>query len=84
MEEEILICECSSPEHIVIISYDKETNLAYVLVHLANHKLWKRLKIAFRYILGKKSIYGSFEEVVLSEHHVDKLENLVDRLKNKE
>jgi hypothetical protein len=38
----------------------------FIEVHLTPLPLWQRVKNAVRYVLGKRSKYGDFEEILLS------------------
>jgi hypothetical protein len=42
-----------------------EAPVAYVEIHLAKLPLWKRLRYALAYVLGRQSDTGAFEEIVL-------------------
>ena len=37
----------------------------FIEVHLAPLPLWRRLSNAVRYIVGRRSRYGDFEEIIL-------------------
>lgn len=80
MEEsnlEILICHCSSLEHQVAFEYDEESKLVYLRPKLITHKnFFMRLRHAIRYILGYKSKFGEFDEIILKEEDVLKLKSL--------
>lgn len=78
--EEWIICECSSLEHFMRISYEPDFDeCVYVTIHLSSLSFWQRLKLGIRYILGYKSRYGNFEEIVLSK---EKLKKVIDVLSN--
>lgn len=64
MKRTFFVCHCGSLEHLIVVSGDEDC--AYVEVHLAPMPLLKRIINAFRYIVGRRSRYGDFEEVVLS------------------
>lgn len=38
----------------------------FMEIHLSPLPFWRRVKNAARYILGKRSLYGDFEEICLS------------------
>ena len=40
----VLICDCSSREHQIIIEHDNEDNLTYCHIHLVKNGFWRRLK----------------------------------------
>jgi hypothetical protein len=80
----ILICGCNSPQHQIIIRPDDEDKLIYCHIHLAEHKFWKRFKIAINYILGYKSRYGDWEEFILTPQHQTDIRNIADKLEQYE
>ena len=49
----VLICDCSSREHQIIIEHDNEDNLTYCHIHLVKHGFWRRLKAGLKYIFGR-------------------------------
>jgi hypothetical protein len=50
-------------EHIFFVCADKDD--LFIEVHLAPLPLWRRLSNAVRYIVGRRSRYGDFEEIIL-------------------
>jgi len=82
MKNEILVCECSSLEHMVVIRYDDED--VYLGVHLTKRSFLDRLKYGIKYIFGYQSTYGAFEEVILHKDHLEGFENIVKELKFKQ
>ncbi len=83
---DILICDCSSEEHQLLIRYDDndETPEVYVNVHLTKKPFWERVRYAIDYIFGRQSKYGAFDEVILGPQHITSLQSVVDHLKNVE
>ncbi len=76
---DILICQCHSVDHQVVIQQiDDEI---YLNVHLVNISLWKRIWLAIRYVFGLKDTYGHFEEFIINPDDADKLQNIVDVLR---
>ena len=75
---EILVCDCNSTEHQLVIMYDEEDNLDYVHINLNRISFWKRIK----YLFGYQCKYGAFEEVILSKKHLSQLKDLVNKLEN--
>lgn len=82
--QEIFVCECSSAEHQIVFDYDKEDNLVYCHIHLANHSLWNRIKQGIKYILGYKCRYGHWDEFIWKIEHADKLLEIGNKLKQLE
>ena len=80
--EILLVCDCSSCEHQLIVSWNNDDNEVYVHVHLANYSgFWKRLWHGLKYAFGYKSRYGAFDEVILRKEDADNLQKVVDHLK---
>ena len=78
--ERWIVCECGSLEHFIVLSYETEggfDDTVYVTIHLSNLPFWQRLKLGVLYILGRKSRYGNFEEVLLDK---TKLKEVIDTL----
>jgi hypothetical protein len=83
-EPEVVLCDCSSTEHQIIIIKDIDEVIgreAYVQIHLSKLSFFKRLIYAIKYIFGYKCRYGCFEEFIISRDNVDKLEDLVTFIK---
>ena len=51
-------------QHSFVVSADEED--LFIEVHLTPLPLWGRVKNAVRYVFGSRSIYGDFEEILLS------------------
>lgn len=83
--EELFICQCGDPSHQFIIAADKDTiegACAFVSVHLnREHSIFKRIWAAIKYVFGRRSIYGDFDEVIINPNDADKLQKVVDFLK---
>lgn len=79
--EKLLLCECNSIEHQIVISYDEEDNIAYVEYHLTKLPFFKRLVCGIKYIFGKRSKYGDFGEVLLGKKYGDYFIELGTKLK---
>lgn len=77
MKRTLFVCRCYSIEHSFVVSADDED--AFIEVHLASKPLWSRVKNAIRYVLGLKSKWGDFEEILLSpEQALDLGDKLVE------
>ena len=73
MNTELILCECSSMEHqMVFVHFDEEPDVIYVQVHLAKRPFWKRVGSAIRYILGRRSRYGDWDEIIVSRERLKK------------
>ncbi len=76
----VLICECSSREHQIIIEHDNEDNLTYCHIHLVKNGFCRRLKAGLKYIFGYKCRYGQWEEFIFKPEHANQLRELSDLL----
>jgi histidyl-tRNA synthetase len=82
--EELLVCECGSSEHQMIMRFfedAKNDTSIYVDIHLVKRSLLYRIKYAFKYIFGYKSRFGAWDEIILGEQHIEKLELIVNQMK---
>lgn len=84
--QELLLCECASSEHQMIMRYfeDDLESTVYVDVHLVKKSFWERVKYAIKYIFGYKSKYGAWDEILLGPQHIKSLESVVKYLKESE
>lgn len=80
--QEMLTCKCGDPSHQMVIGYYlDEFEEVYLSVHLVReHNLFKRFWIALKYVFGRRSIYGDFDEIVLSPLDAPKLQKVVNHL----
>ena len=84
MQQETLICQCSSMEHQFSFMWIEDKELegeVYMEIHLAKLSFWDRLKHGVKYIFGYRCRYGDFDEVTLKKEDVHKLEKIVEFLK---
>ena len=73
----LFVCRCFSIEHSFVVSADEED--VFIEVHLSSAPLWTRVKNAVKYVLGQKSTWGDYEEVLLSpEQALDLGDRLVE------
>ena len=81
---EVLLCECNSPEHVVVFQYWKNDNdyeEVYMAFHLRPAPLKRRIVNAVKYIFGHRSKYGEFDEVILKPADYVKMQKVADYLK---
>ena len=77
MKRTLFVCKCYSLEHSFVVSGDDED--LFIEVHLASVPFWKRVKNAVCYVLGRKSQWGDFEEILLSpEQALDLGDKLIE------
>jgi hypothetical protein len=82
---DLILCECSCDEHQMIFKYDDDPDWENVFIsyYLLSDTFWGKIKTAFRHILGHKSRYGDFGEIILGadDDTIEKFENVVKHLK---
>lgn len=78
----LVLCDCGSAEHQLIIHHDLEDKLVFVHFHLNKRPFWRRVILGIKYIFGYRSRYGHFDEIVLNSTHAEQFQNLVDTLKD--
>ena len=81
-----LICECHSADHLILLNYweDDIGGDVYMSIHLKKRSFRSRLYYGIKYIFGRQSRYGAFDEIIIRSQDVDKLERVVKYLKKKE
>lgn len=77
-----LLCECLSPHHRIMFIYWPDEDEVYVTVNLHTGNLWHRIKTAIKYIFGKTSPYGEFDEIILRKSDYEKVFDIAKHLKN--
>ena len=83
-ENELFICDCHSPEHQFILSYDEDLNIIYMHVHIINYQsFFKRLIVGIKYAFGYRCMYGEFDEVILNPSDKERLIKVINNLKTK-
>ena len=80
--EEILVCDCNSTEHQIVIYPDKEEGLVYCHIHLTKYSFFKRLWKGLKYICGYSCKYGEWDEFIFKKEHSEKLMKISNFLKN--
>lgn len=63
INSEIIVCMCSSMDHCFRLMWVEDS--LYLTVHLTRKAWWRRLWVALKYVAGKRSIYGDFDEVLI-------------------
>lgn len=77
----LLLCDCSSLEHQIILRYEESDNMIFAGIHLNKLPFLKRMILGIKYIFGYSCKYGHFEEFVLKREHAWKLQKLANDLK---
>jgi hypothetical protein len=85
---EVLICDCFSPDHQYLLTVDEEDGvgrkrerIGYIHPHLVKKSFWYRLKYGLKYIFGRKSRYGAWDEIIITKDNVILLEDFVAKIK---
>jgi len=76
-----ITCTCESDEHQLNFSFfiEDDDPYLYCTFHLSPEKnILKRLLTAFKYALGYRSKFGSFDEVVLDHSKVSEIKEVID------
>jgi hypothetical protein len=79
---EILICDCESTEHQIVLHEDEKDKVIYCHIHLIKYGFIKRLIKGIKYIFGYKCKYGEWDEFILSNKHVNDLKEIIKFLEN--
>ena len=79
MTTEILLCECCSPDHQFLFFYMEDEDCAEVSIqpHLVKRNLLYRIKYALKYIFGYKSRYGAWDEFIINNDDIPKLQKVI-------
>ena len=83
-DKDILICQCMSTEHQVVVYYSHEDSTPMVFLHinLVKRPFLKRIIHGLKYIFGYQSRYGAFEEIILDPNDADKINKIHNYLKD--
>lgn len=87
LTKDILICECCSNEHQLIIVYipgDDESDFDSISfeIHLnPSFRFWRRLINGIKYIFGFKSSYGDWDNFLVKYDDCDRLINKLQEMK---
>jgi hypothetical protein len=87
--KDVLICECHSTDHQILLMYSEDEHptgttypVCYAHIHLNKRPFWQRVKYSIKYIFGYKCRFGAFDEFLFNPEDADKLEKLVNYLRN--
>lgn len=74
MDNHFVVCSCSSSEHTIRFIHDAENNELYTEVQLKQHRsFFKRIFVAFQYLIGYTSKYGHWDCTLVSKEEARKL-----------
>ena len=83
METKILMCECVSAEHQILINFSEDEfgKTVYLDPHLVTYNnFFKRVIVGFKYMFGYKSKYGQWDEIILTKDNYKPLKDVVEFL----
>ena len=83
MEKDLIICTCHSTEHQMVVIYEEDENhpMVFIHFHLNKRPFWERVWYVLKYIFGRKSRYGAFDEFIINPDDVEGIEKIVKYLK---
>jgi hypothetical protein len=86
VETKLMVCDCNSSEHTVIVKYFKDDKYGEVFldIHLTVKPLWQRIVHAVKYVFGYTSKFGAFDELILTKGHIKDLESIITHIKKVE
>lgn len=80
MNHELFVCDCDDVNDQIIFSDDGE--MIWCSVHLApDHSFKNRIIKAIKYIFNHKETYGHFNTFLFKNEDADKLQKIVDKLR---
>lgn len=84
----VIICDCGSVEHQIIIQKEEGNEISekevYLQVHLKTYRsFFKRLYVGFRYAFGYKSRFGDWDCIIVSKQNYKPLKDAVRFIENK-
>ncbi len=84
-DRDILLCDCESPEHLMLFYFEgiESYPMVYVSIHLKKLPWYKRVIHGIKYIFGHQSKYGAFDEFILNKDDKHKLEGIIKYLDSK-
>jgi hypothetical protein len=78
-DKDILLCSCHSTDHQLIVLYEQDEDfpMVYFHIHLNERPFWERLVYGVKYIFGRKSRYGAFDEFIFNHDDAHKIEKIL-------
>jgi len=83
-DKDILICSCHSTDHQLIVLYEQDEDfpMVYFHIHFNERPFWERLVYGIKYIFGRKSRYGAFDEFLFNHDDAHKIERILEYLRD--
>jgi hypothetical protein len=80
-----LLCSCSYGDHQAIFTHWPDDQGMYLTVRMsADATLWKRLRAAVRYLLGRPCPYGDWAEIIIERDDAREIAALLTTFADKE
>jgi hypothetical protein len=78
MERKLFVCRCCDISHQFTVGFYPDYDIpgeVIIEIHLSPVSIWRRIKYAFHYILGKRSQFGNgaFGEILLDKKQTKEL-----------
>lgn len=84
MQTEYFDCSCTDAGHVIRFQYDEEDNELWLSVQMRQWRgFWKRLWVAFKYVLKLPSLYGHWDCWVLEFTDAQRLIDMATVVKEK-
>lgn len=85
MKPDLILCDCYSPEHQILILKDDSFGEDYKEVifqyHLVTHRnIFRRIWVALKYIFGYKCKYGAWDETIITKDNYQPLKEVIEFL----
>jgi hypothetical protein len=82
MKDKIIICDCTSSEHQIVVRFDKDFSDKYrevfLDIHLITYKnIFKRIWISVKYICAYKCRYGHWDEIIITKDNYKPLKKII-------
>ena len=87
-KKDLFVCSCHNTEHQMVVLYDEDDidgvrfPMVYVHTHLVKRPFWERLVYGIKYIFGRKSRYGAFDEFIFNHDDAHKVERILKYLRD--
>lgn len=83
--EDIVICDCGSIEHQLVIYKDTDDPEEVIIsIHLNSWTpIWKKIWVAIKYIFGYRSRYGHWDSMVITKRNYGPLKEAIEFLDKK-
>lgn len=85
LEDHFFTCDCSSDEHTMRFVFDPNDSdffEVYATFHLNTYdNIFKRIWTAIKYVFGYKSKYGQWDTWIMNRNDVERLSDLLERMK---